>query len=68
MNLPRRIIPGIAVSLAMLLNQGCISIRVHRPVHNRPQGRTLQTADKDALAARVQNLYQAVNSFIAKRK
>src|SRR5208337_2193436 len=65
MNLPRRIIPGIAVSLAMLVSQGCISIRVHRPVHNRPKGRTLQTADKDALAARVENLYKAVNSFIA---
>ena len=65
MNLPRRIIPGIAVSFAMLISQGCISIRVHRPVHNRAKGRQLQMADKGALAARVENLNKAVTSFVA---
>jgi hypothetical protein len=65
MSLPRRIIPGIAVCFAMLANQGCISIRVHRPVHNRPKGRQLLTADRDALAARLENLYKAVTSFVA---
>ncbi len=65
MSLLRRIIPGIAVIYAMLVNQSCITFKIHRPVHNRPKGRTLQTADKDGLAARVENLYKAVNSFIA---
>src|SRR5580704_13330595 len=65
MNLPHRVIPGIAVSLAMLVNQGCISIRVHRPVNNRAKGRQLLMADKESLAARVEKLYQTVNSFIA---
>jgi hypothetical protein len=65
MNLPRRIIPGIAVSLAMLVNQGCISIRVHRPVHNRAKGRQLLMAEKDSLASRIENLNKAVNSFVA---
>ena len=64
MSLPRRIIPGIAVCFAMLVNQGCISIRVHRPVHNRAKGRQLQMADKNGLAARVANLNKAVNSFV----
>jgi hypothetical protein len=64
MSLPRRIIPGIAVSLAMLVNQGCITFKIHRPVHNRPKGRSLMTADKDGLAERVSNLYKAVQSFI----
>jgi hypothetical protein len=65
MNLPRRIIPGIAVSLAMLVNLACISIRVHRPVHNQAKGRQLQMADKDTLIARVEKLNKAVNSFVA---
>jgi hypothetical protein len=65
MNLPRRTIPGIAVCLAMLLTQACISIRVHRPVNNRAKGRQLQMADKDTLVARLEKLNKAVNSFIA---
>src|SRR5271165_5589585 len=65
MSLLRRIFPGIAISLAMLVNQGCITFKIHIPVKNKPQGKTLQTADKDGLAARVTNLYKAVNSFIA---
>jgi outer membrane lipoprotein-sorting protein len=64
MNLPRRIFPGIAVSLAMLVSQGCISIRVHRPVHNRAKGRQLQMADKQSLSARIEALNKAVNSFV----
>ncbi len=69
MSLPRRIFPGIAVRVAMLLgvllNQGCISIRVHRPIRNQIKGHQPLMADKDQLAARIQNLFNTVNSFIA---
>src|SRR5215472_5238089 len=65
MNLPRRIIPGIALSFAMLVNQGCISIRVHRPLSKQLKGHPLQTADKDTLVARIGTINKAVNSFVA---
>ena len=65
MRLPRRIIPGIAVALAMLLNQGCITFKIHRPIHNQVKGRPPMMADKGALAARIENLYKPVQSFIA---
>lgn len=69
MRLPRRIFPGIAVCVAMLVgiipDQGCISIRVHRPVKNGAKGRQLLMANKDQLADRIDKLYNSVNSFIA---
>ena len=64
MNLPRRIFPGIAVSLAMLVNQG-VSQFSPPPRNNRAKGRQLQMADKETLAARVESLNKAVNSFVA---
>jgi outer membrane lipoprotein-sorting protein len=68
MSLPRRIFPGIAATVAMLLgvlpNAGCI-VTFHRPIRNHAKGHPLQMADKDALAARILNLYNSVNSFIA---
>ena len=67
MNLPRRIIPGIAVCFAMLTVQGCISVRIKRPIKSAVANakRPPMMATKDELVARVDNLNKQVQSFQA---
>src|SRR5579862_5718094 len=65
MSLPRRIIPGIAVCIAMLTVQGCISVRIRRPIRNA-EAKTKQPplmATKDELNARLAKLYNQIKSF-----
>ena len=67
MNLPRRIFPGLAILFAMLTVQGCISVRIHRPIRNAV-AKTKQPplmATKDELNARVEKIYNQINSFQA---
>jgi hypothetical protein len=67
MNLPRRIFPGIAVTLAMLTVQSCISVRIKRPIKNgvATSKRPPATATKEQLATRVDNLNKKIQSFQA---
>src|SRR4051812_33004220 len=67
MNLPRRIIPGIAVSLAMLSIQGCISVRIKRPIKNgvAQSKKPLMMATEDELSARIESLNKKIQSFQA---
>jgi outer membrane lipoprotein-sorting protein len=67
MNLPRRIIPGIAVCLAMLTVQSCISVRIKRPIKNEvaKTKRPPMMATKDELVARVETLAKKIQSFQA---
>jgi hypothetical protein len=67
MNLSRRIIPVIAVCLAMLTVQACISVRIKRPIKNAvaKTKRPPMMATKDELAARVEDLNKKVQSFQA---
>ena len=53
MNLPRRIIPVIAVCIATLAVQGCISVRIKRPIKNAvaKSKQPPMMATKDELAA-----------------
>src|ERR1700749_1684830 len=67
MNLPRRIIPGIAVCLAMLTVQSCISLRIKRLFKNEvaKTKRPPMMATKDELVARVETLAKKIQSFQA---
>ena len=67
MNLPRRIIPGIAISLAMLSIQGCISVRIKRPIKNgvAQSKKPLMMATEDELSARIEALNKKIQSFQA---
>jgi hypothetical protein len=67
MNLPRRIIPGIAVCLAMLTVQSCISVRIKRPIKNGVANskRPPMMATRDQLAGRIADLYNKIQSFQA---
>jgi outer membrane lipoprotein-sorting protein len=67
MNLPRRIIPGLAIFFAMLTVQGCISVRIRRPIRNAV-AKTKQPplmATEDELNARIEKLYNQIKSFQA---
>jgi hypothetical protein len=67
MNLPRRTIPGIAVCLAMLTVQGCISVRIKRPIKNgvATAKRPPMKATKEELTARIDDLNKKIQSFQA---
>lgn len=67
MNTPRRIISGIAVCFAMLTVQGCISVRIKRPIKNAvaTTKRPPMVATRDDLVARVADLNKKVQSFQA---
>jgi outer membrane lipoprotein-sorting protein len=67
MNLPHRIIPGIAVCFAMLTVQGCISVRIKRPIKNgvAKSKQPPKMATRDELAARIEDLNKKVQSFQA---
>lgn len=65
MNLPRRIILGFGIFLAMLATVGCISI--HRPIRNpaAKNKRQLMMASKDELVARIETWNKQIQSFVA---
>lgn len=67
MNLPRRILPGIAVCAAMLTGQSCISVRIKRPIKNgvAASKRPPMMATKEQLASRIDDLNKKINSFQA---
>ncbi len=67
MSLPRRIIPVIAVCVAMLAVQGCLSVRIRRPIKNAvaKTKRPPLMATRDELAAKVENLAKQLQSFQA---
>src|SRR5690349_16917879 len=67
MNLPRRIIPVIAVCLAMLSVQACISVRIKRPIKNdlAKQKKPPMRATREELVARVTDLNSKIQSFQA---
>ena len=67
MNLPRRIILGTAACMAMLTVQGCISVRIKRPIKNRvaTTKQPPKMATREELAARVEDLHNKVRSFQA---
>jgi hypothetical protein len=67
MNQPRRIISGIVIWVAMLSLQGCISVRIKRPIGNAV-AKTKQPpkmATKDELVAKVENINKQIRSFQA---
>src|ERR1700683_5603605 len=67
MNLPRRIIPVIAVCIATLAVQGCISVRIKRPIKNAvaKSKQPPMMATKDELAARIAKQFKQRQSFQA---
>jgi hypothetical protein len=67
MNLLRRIILGIAVGLAMLNLQGCLSVRIRRPIGNRVAKTKIapKMATKDELAQKIQSINNQIRSFQA---
>lgn len=67
MNLPRRKVFCLALLLAMLSLQSCISVRIKRPIKNTvaTTKRPPMMATRDELVARVANLNQKIQSFQA---
>lgn len=67
MNLPRRIFSVTLISFAMLTVQGCISVRIKRPIKNQvaTTKHPPMTATRDELVARVAALAGKIQSFQA---
>lgn len=67
MHLPRCIFQGFTLGLAMLCLQGCISVRIKRPIGNAVAKTKSppKTATKEELAAKVQDLHNQIRTFQA---
>jgi len=66
MNMVRRIFRGLAICIAMLPFQGCLTVKVHRPVNNRlaKAKRAPMMATKEELEGRIAKLNEQIGSFI----
>lgn len=67
MNLARRAISGISICLAMTLFQGCISVRIKRPIKNGvvASKRPPMMATREQLTARIESAANQIKSFQA---